>query len=91
MKCHAGIEFASGSTCPKCNAKLGEVCWPGINRDLADLPLLRQENDHLRAVLTKFVSVCDTAVPTSLLAELALICAVARAALRQSSGRKHGE
>lgn len=34
MKCHAGVEFKSGKPCPKCGAKLGEVCWPGINADL---------------------------------------------------------
>lgn len=41
MKCHAGVEFKSGQPCPKCNAKLGEVCWPGINADLVELPRLR--------------------------------------------------
>lgn len=41
MKCHAGVEFESGKPCPKCNAKLGEVCWPGINADLVELPRLR--------------------------------------------------
>lgn len=41
MRCHAGVEFQSGKPCPKCNAKLGEVCWPGINADLTELPRLR--------------------------------------------------
>ena len=41
MKCHAGVEFPSGKPCPKCNAKLGEVCWPGINADLLELGRLR--------------------------------------------------
>ena len=41
MKCHAGVEFPSGKPCPKCGASLGEVCWPGINADLAELPNLR--------------------------------------------------
>lgn len=42
MKCHAGVEFPSGKPCPKCGAELGEVCWPGINRDLLELPKLRE-------------------------------------------------
>ena len=41
MKCHAGIEFPQGKPCPKCGAKLGEVCWPGINADLLELARLR--------------------------------------------------
>jgi hypothetical protein len=41
MKCHGGVEFPNGKPCPKCGAKLGEVCWPGINRDLADVKKLR--------------------------------------------------
>ncbi len=41
MRCHAGVEFPSGEPCPKCNAKLGDVCWPGINADLVELPRLR--------------------------------------------------
>jgi len=41
MKCHAGVEFPNDAPCPKCNAKLGEVCWPGINADLIELPRLR--------------------------------------------------
>lgn len=51
MKCHAGIEFKSGSPCPKCNAKLGEVCWPGINADLLELARLRKENERLKVAL----------------------------------------
>lgn len=42
MKCHAGVEFESGKPCPKCHAKLGEVCWPGINADLLELARLRE-------------------------------------------------
>lgn len=42
MKCHAGVEFPSGKPCPKCGAKLGEVCWPGINADLANLKIAEQ-------------------------------------------------
>lgn len=49
MKCHAGVEFPSGKPCPKCNAKLGEVCWPGINADLLELARLRVENERLRS------------------------------------------
>jgi hypothetical protein len=49
MKCHAGIEFESGKPCPKCGAKLGEVCWPGINADLLEVVQLRKENEQLRA------------------------------------------
>lgn len=41
MKCHAGVEIPSGKPCPKCKAGLGEVCWPGINADLAELTQLR--------------------------------------------------
>jgi hypothetical protein len=41
MKCHAGVEFPSGAPCPKCKAGLGEVCWPGINNDLAELVQLK--------------------------------------------------
>lgn len=42
MKCHAGVEFESGKPCPKCSAKLGDVCWPGINADLTELPRVRE-------------------------------------------------
>lgn len=48
MKCHAGVEFASGKPCPKCGAGLGEVCWLGINADLLELAKLREENARLR-------------------------------------------
>lgn len=41
MKCHAGVEFPNGAPCPKCHAKLGEVCWPGINAELLELARLR--------------------------------------------------
>lgn len=41
MKCHAGVEFPSGKPCPKCHAKIGEVCWPGINADLLELAKFR--------------------------------------------------
>ncbi len=51
MKCHAGVEFESGKPCPKCNAKLGEVCWPGINADLLEVVQLRKENERLRSDL----------------------------------------
>lgn len=51
MKCHAGVEFPSGQSCPKCHAKLGEVCWPGINSDLLEVVELRKENERLRATL----------------------------------------
>lgn len=44
MKCHAGVEFPSGKPCPKCGAKLGDVCWPGINADLL-------ANKQMRAAL----------------------------------------
>jgi len=53
MKCHAGVEYPSGKPCPKCGAKLGEVCWPGINQDLMDVQRLRTENERLHAVLLK--------------------------------------
>jgi hypothetical protein len=42
MKCHAGVEFESGKPCPRCHAKLGEVCWPGVNADLLELARLRK-------------------------------------------------
>jgi hypothetical protein len=51
MKCHAGVEFPSGKPCPKCNAGLGEVCWPGINADLLELPRCRDEIERLRNAL----------------------------------------
>lgn len=57
MKCHAGVEFESGKPCPKCNAKLGEVCWPGINKDLMDVQKLRTENERLRKALQEIVQV----------------------------------
>jgi hypothetical protein len=47
MKCHAGVEFPSGKPCPKCNAKLGEVCWPGIRADLLELVRLRSALETL--------------------------------------------
>ena len=50
MKCHAGVEFESGKPCPKCKAKPGEVCWPGINKDLLEVAELRKEAERLRAV-----------------------------------------
>lgn len=52
MKCHAGVEFPSGKPCPKCNAKLGEVCWPGINADLLELARLRKEIGRLKEIET---------------------------------------
>src|SRR5690348_6874990 len=51
MKCHAGVEFPSGKPCPRCNAELGEVCWPGINADLAELPEVRQRLEKAEWVL----------------------------------------
>lgn len=51
MKCHAGVEFPQGTPCPRCDAKLGEVCWPGINADLLELPRRRAEVDTLRGAL----------------------------------------
>jgi hypothetical protein len=51
MKCHAGVEFESGKPCPKCHAKLGEVCWPGINADLLEVVQLRKENERLRSIV----------------------------------------
>jgi hypothetical protein len=48
MKCHAGVEFPDGEPCPKCKAKLGEVCWPGINADLLELPKLRKALEFIR-------------------------------------------
>jgi len=46
MKCHAGVEFPDGKPCPRCHAKLGEVCWPGINADLLELPRVRKEKEE---------------------------------------------
>lgn len=51
MKCHAGVEYPSGKPCPKCGAKLGEVCWPGINRDLMDVKKLRDALTELYALV----------------------------------------
>jgi hypothetical protein len=64
MKCHAGVEFTSGKPCPKCNAKLGEVCWPGINADLKELPLLREENARLRDALRSVQKIISTGAMT---------------------------
>jgi hypothetical protein len=56
MKCHAGVEFKAGSDCPRCKAKLGEVCWPGINADLLELT-------KLRTALHRIVSLDEKNVP----------------------------
>lgn len=57
MKCHAGVEFPQGTPCPKCHAKLGEVCWPGINADLLELPKMRKA---LEAIVSAAVAIkCD--------------------------------
>ncbi len=50
MKCLAGVEFSHGAPCPKCDAKLGEVCWPGINAELLELARLRVEIEQLRSI-----------------------------------------
>lgn len=42
MKCLAGVEFEGGKPCPECGAKLGEVCWPGINAELREVVQLRK-------------------------------------------------
>ncbi len=55
MKCHAGVEFPSGKPCPQCNAKLGEVCWPGINADLLEVVQLRKDNERLRKGIQDFL------------------------------------
>ena len=51
MKCYAGVEFPDGKPCPKCKAELGEVCWPGINRDLLELPKLRKALTDARGAI----------------------------------------
>jgi hypothetical protein len=56
MKCHAGVKFPDGKPCPKCGAKLGEVCWPGINADLLELARLRAA---LRSIASKCPATCD--------------------------------
>ena len=61
MKCHAGVVFPDGKPCPKCNAKLGEVCWPGINADLLAVKSLREENEKLRAELARSSERIDVA------------------------------
>jgi hypothetical protein len=60
MKCHAGVEYPNGAPCPKCNAKLGEVCWPGINADLLELARLRKEIEPLRSALKPFAAVAES-------------------------------
>lgn len=50
MRCHAGVEIPSGKPCPKCNAKLGEVCWPGINADLLELVRLRRKMEEIHDI-----------------------------------------
>jgi len=51
MRCHAGVEFESGKPCPECGAKLGEVCWPGINADLLEVVQLRKQIVNFRGAL----------------------------------------
>jgi hypothetical protein len=51
MKCHAGVEYPSGAPCPKCGAKFGEVCWPGINADLAEVASLRSRLARAQAAV----------------------------------------
>ncbi len=58
MKCHAGVEFPSGKPCPKCNAGLGDVCWPGINADLLEVVQLRKENERLLKGLREIAEDC---------------------------------
>lgn len=50
-----------------------------ILRDTKDAA---NEIERLRAALVQFVAVCDTAPPTSLITELGIACAVARARLQ---------
>lgn len=40
-KCHAGVPLPKTGPCPKCGADSGGVCWPGINKDLAELTQLK--------------------------------------------------
>jgi len=56
MKCLAGVEIPSGKPCPECGAKLGEVCWPGINAELREVVQLRKENERLRDALQKIAN-----------------------------------
>jgi hypothetical protein len=46
-----------------------------------NLAILQNENKRLRAALVQFVAACDTAPPTSLMSEIGMACAVARATL----------
>lgn len=54
MKCHGGVEFPSGKPCPKCGAKLGEVCWPGINADLLELVAVKKSLGRMVAAFKPF-------------------------------------
>ncbi len=53
MKCHAGIEFENGKPCPKCGAKVNEVCWPGINAELDAIPALVKALEDIAAIENK--------------------------------------
>lgn len=77
MKCHAGVEFESGQPCPRCKAKLGEVCWPGINSDLAELPKAREALRHANIVLSMLLpEIADRDMVKSVRETLDLIDAV---------------
>lgn len=67
MKCHAGVEFEMGKPCPKCHAKLGEVCWPGINADLLELARFRAALQSIAAN-----GCCDRCQEAALVARKAL-------------------
>lgn len=56
MKCHAGVEFANGKTCPKCKAGFGDVCWPGINEALLQSDRWRKRAAAAEAVLEFIVA-----------------------------------
>jgi len=53
-----------------------DVVLCGMARDSA-----MAEAYQLRSALTQFIAACDTAQPTSLMAELSMACTVARRAL----------
>lgn len=72
MKCHAGVEFPSGKPCPKCNAQLGELCWPGINADLLELARLRAEFEIVRTASRLFEDAANTWMERALKAEAAI-------------------
>jgi hypothetical protein len=75
----------------KCRGADTRIMGEAAN-EIEDLRLtvsgLNKDWNALRAVLVQFVAACDTAPPTSLMAELGIACTAAKAALALSSGER---